>query len=161
YRISFAQTLIGIAIGAALGFILRFFLYQVDYRSTVETQFEDDEYYYYVKAVPKMDVHPEDKQLKKFVTTSRRKTLNDDPDRLAVYLGFEPEIDTGVFDDEEPAESSVMTNTKPLDATIEGVAAAEDAAMEVTTVVNMSTQTEELPVLETAAAVGDLFDDED
>ena len=87
--------------------------------------------------------------------------MNDDPDRLAVYLGFEPEIDTGVFDDEEPAESSVMTNTKPLDATIEGVAAAEDAAMEVTTVVNMSTQTEELPVLETAAAVGDLFDDED
>ena len=161
YRISFAQTLIGIAVGAALGFILRFFLYQVDYRSTVETQFEDDEYFYYVKAVPKMDVHPEDKQLKKFVTTSRRKTLHDDPDRLAVYLGFEPEIDTGVFDDEEPAESSVMTNTKPLDATIEGVAAAEDAAMEVTTVVNMSTQTEELPVLETAAAVGDLFDDED
>ena len=69
--------------------------------------------------------------------------------------------DRDVGDDEEPAESSEMTNTKPLDATIEGVAAAEDAAMEVTTVVNMSTQTEELPVLETAAAVGDLFDDED
>ncbi len=85
YRISFAQTIIGVAVGAAVGMVLRFFFYQVDYRSTVETRFEDDEYYYFVKAIPKMDVHPEDKQLKKFVTTNRRKAASEPQDRLAVY----------------------------------------------------------------------------
>ena len=37
-----------------VGEILEFFLFHVDYKRTERLQFEDDEYYYYVKAVPKI-----------------------------------------------------------------------------------------------------------
>ncbi len=35
-------------------FILKFFVFSVDYSHTEKVQFEDDDYYYYVKAVPKV-----------------------------------------------------------------------------------------------------------
>ena len=100
--ISFEWVLAGTLIGAGAGLLMTFFVFAGDYRSMVETEFEDDEYYYYVKAVPKMDVNPEEKQVKRFVTRPQEQH-NADRDRLAVYLGYEPEIDTGVFDDEDDA----------------------------------------------------------
>ena len=42
--------------------LLQFFAFSVDYSRTEYTQFEDDDYYYYVKAVPKLAVtRPEPK----------------------------------------------------------------------------------------------------
>ena len=63
----------GTIVSVIVGEILEFFLFHVDYKRTERLQFEDDEYYYYVKAVPKitgvkkngeykqteMPVHPE------------------------------------------------------------------------------------------------------
>ena len=43
----------------------------LDYSRVERVQFEDDEYYYYVKAVPKASVTQEDKKVKQI--TSRRK----------------------------------------------------------------------------------------
>ena len=37
-----------------LGFLLEFFFHRVDYRRTEYLQFDDNEYYYYVKAIPKI-----------------------------------------------------------------------------------------------------------
>ena len=37
-------------------YLLNIFILAVDYSRTEYTQFEDDEYYYYVKAVPKIKV---------------------------------------------------------------------------------------------------------
>jgi hypothetical protein len=49
--------LIAGTIGAViLSTILEFFLFNVDYTRTEYLQYEDDEYYYYVKAVPKMSI---------------------------------------------------------------------------------------------------------
>ena len=46
--------LIGSGIAAvAVGLVLEFLFFSVDYSRTEHIQFEDDEYYYYVKAVPK------------------------------------------------------------------------------------------------------------
>ena len=36
-----------------MALVISFFLYSVDYKRTRMLQFEDDDYYYYVKAVPK------------------------------------------------------------------------------------------------------------
>ena len=49
----------GILSGMAVGAVLAFFGFATDYAKTEFTQFEDDDYYYYVKAVPKIsaDVH--------------------------------------------------------------------------------------------------------
>ena len=43
----------------------------MDYSRTEKVQFEDDEYYYYVKAVPKMTVAAQTKTVKK-INTQRR-----------------------------------------------------------------------------------------
>lgn len=52
----------GIAIGA--GLVMEFFLFHLDYARTERVQFEDDEYYYYVKAVPKVYLSGQEKQVK-------------------------------------------------------------------------------------------------
>lgn len=44
--------------------VLQFFVFYVDYSRTEKVQFEDDEYYYYVKAVPKVTVAKPDKKVK-------------------------------------------------------------------------------------------------
>ena len=41
-------------IGAAAGFLVQFFCFSLDYRKVEYLQFEDDDYYYYVKAVSKL-----------------------------------------------------------------------------------------------------------
>lgn len=57
--------LIAGTIGAVvLAYILEFFLFHVDYSRTEMIQFEDDEYYYYVKAVPKMSISNKDVTVK-------------------------------------------------------------------------------------------------
>ena len=49
-----------------IGFVIEFFELGVDYSRTELTQFEDDEYIYYVKAVPKALVSESKKSVKKF-----------------------------------------------------------------------------------------------
>ena len=46
--------------------VLQFLFFNLDYTRTERVQFEDDEYYYYVKAVPKMYVPTTEKQVKSF-----------------------------------------------------------------------------------------------
>ena len=61
----------GTAAGAALAALFQFFVFSVDYSRTEYTQFEDDDYYYYVKAVPKLAVtRPEPKVQK--ISSARR-----------------------------------------------------------------------------------------
>ena len=57
---------VGSAVSALIAFALKFLFFHVDYMRTERVQFEDDEYYYYVKAVPKISVTQSKKQVKKF-----------------------------------------------------------------------------------------------
>lgn len=50
------STIFGTIISAGIVFILQFFIFAVDYSRTERIQFEDDDYVYYVKAVPKVNV---------------------------------------------------------------------------------------------------------
>ncbi|MCR5627468.1 MAG: ABC transporter permease [Lachnospiraceae bacterium] len=70
-NVSFASVLLGIIIGAVVGLILHFFVFSVDYSRTEYVQFEDEEYYYYVKAVPKLTVSATDLQVKKINRVNR------------------------------------------------------------------------------------------
>ena len=47
-----------------VGLVMQFFLFNVDYSRTETMQFEDDDYYYYVKAVPKLTISAPDKVVK-------------------------------------------------------------------------------------------------
>jgi hypothetical protein len=46
----------GTLVASGMALALQFFIFSVDYSRTEYVQFEDDEYYYYVKAVPKLSI---------------------------------------------------------------------------------------------------------
>lgn len=54
----------GNVVSVLLAIVLQFFVFNVDYSRTEKVQFEDDEYYYYVKAVPKVVVSRPQKKVK-------------------------------------------------------------------------------------------------
>lgn len=51
---SIGAAIIGLIVSVLIGIVLIFFIFNVDYSKAEYVQFEDDEYYYYVKAVPKI-----------------------------------------------------------------------------------------------------------
>lgn len=62
--LSVVSVLLGSIASLIIAIILQFFVFSVDYTRTEHLQFEDDEYYYYVKAVPKMTVAVSEKRVK-------------------------------------------------------------------------------------------------
>lgn len=69
-KISIIWLLLGSVLAVLIAKVLQFFVFNVDYSRTERVQFEDDEYYYYVKAVPKVTVAPAAKTVKK-INSSR------------------------------------------------------------------------------------------
>ncbi len=69
--------LFGMIFGNIISFmlvlVLQFFVFNVDYSRTEKVQFEDDEYYYYVKAVPKVVVSKPEKKVKQ-INSQKLKT---------------------------------------------------------------------------------------
>lgn len=80
----------GVLASALIGFILQFFFFNLDYTRTERVQFEDDEYYYYVKAVPKIYVANTEKKIKKFSGEDKPITRKD--------LAQEMDIDENLLD---------------------------------------------------------------
>lgn len=70
-NLSLIQVIFGVLISAGLALLLEFFVFLVDYSSTIRTQFEDDEYYYYVKAVPKLSVAPKERKVQAIVSPKK------------------------------------------------------------------------------------------
>ena len=68
--------IIGTALSLILAFALQFFVFSVDYTRTEHTQFEDDEYYYYVKAVPKINVTAPEMNVKRINAQRKKKNLS-------------------------------------------------------------------------------------
>lgn len=63
-HLSIVGVIVGSVVSVLLAKILEFFAFNVDYSRTELVQFEDDEYYYYVKAVPKNTVTAPQKRVK-------------------------------------------------------------------------------------------------
>lgn len=64
-RMSMVALLLGAAGSVLIAYAAQFILLPLDYLQTEYVQFEDDEYYYYVKAVPKMAISRPEVQVKK------------------------------------------------------------------------------------------------
>lgn len=71
--ISVAGLIGGSIVAVIVVTIIKFFVFNVDYARTEKVQFEDDEYYYYVKAVPK-NLPPRRKRVSR--EDKRRKTVD-------------------------------------------------------------------------------------
>lgn len=64
-------VIVQVIVSCLLMFVLKFFVFNVDYSRSEYLQYEDDDYYYYVKAVPKITIT----QKKHFV-----KTIGEEPE---------------------------------------------------------------------------------
>ena len=69
--VAVGQLILGILLSAVIAAVYKFFIFTVDYTRTEHVQFEDDDYYYYVKAVPKMNVSTPDVKVQKISTRKR------------------------------------------------------------------------------------------
>ena len=72
-NISLPWAILGTVLSFLLTVVLQFFIFHVDYSRTEKVQFEDDEYYYYVKAVPKVTVARPEKKVKQINGQRRSK----------------------------------------------------------------------------------------
>jgi hypothetical protein len=84
------QVFLAVLASACIGLILQFFFFNLDYTRTERVQFEDDEYYYYVKAVPKIYVSGTEKKVQKF--------SGDDTPITRKDLAQEMDIDENLLD---------------------------------------------------------------
>lgn len=83
------SIIVGTLLSAAIVLVLQFFKRVLDYTAVENVQFEDDDYYYYVKAVPKIDIA---------VPHLRIKRINDrqqeeEPEEKTEELEKEPEME--------------------------------------------------------------------
>lgn len=70
-NISLLGTFLGSCVSLVIVKLLEFFVFHVDYSRTEYAQFEDDEYYYYVKAIPKIMVAAPEKSVKRINSQKR------------------------------------------------------------------------------------------
>ena len=61
---SYTMMIFSGILGVVIGLFLEVNFFSVDYSRIENVQFEDDEYYYYVKAVPKVGVQMPEKRVK-------------------------------------------------------------------------------------------------
>lgn len=71
-----AGVIIGSVFSAAIAFVLQFFFFNLDYSRIERLQFEDDDYYYYVKAIPKSLVTEKDMKIKRFNGKTEKERLD-------------------------------------------------------------------------------------
>lgn len=64
-QVSYGILILGSLLTLVIAFVLKIFFFSVDYSRAEHLQFEDDEYYYYVKAIPKVSVAVPEKTVKK------------------------------------------------------------------------------------------------
>lgn len=81
-NIGFMGILVGLFLSIAVGYILNILFFGVDYSRTEKVQYEDDNYYYYVKAVPKYSVAATEVKVKKINTQKKRRVIEQDIDDM-------------------------------------------------------------------------------
>lgn len=64
-NISVGMAIFGILLGVLVGIVVEFFAFNVDFGRTEHVQFQDDEYYYYVKAIPKITLEAPQHKVKR------------------------------------------------------------------------------------------------
>ena len=81
--VSYVSIAVSACLGILVGLVLEFLFFSVDYSRTENIQFEDDEYYYYVKAVPKVGVSAPEKEVKRITGNKPQKQEDHSSDENA------------------------------------------------------------------------------
>lgn len=93
-EVEMAGMIIGSLITILISLVIHFFLFSVDYSRTERVQFEDEEYVYYVKAVPKMRVTSPEVNVKR-INAQKSQRTKAVPEREAEDSEEEDELPRG------------------------------------------------------------------
>ena len=99
---SILGIIFGCILSVGVGKVIEFFKFCVDYTRTERVQFEDDEYYYYVKAVPKMNVSAPEGKVKNINRSRERRPIRpsrQDPAPMDTAEMDTTELDSSYFGD--------------------------------------------------------------
>lgn len=72
------SVILGSLISGLLAYVIQFLRFTLDYSTVENVQFEDDDYYYYVKAVPKLRVTTPEVSIKTFTSTREYKEMEEE-----------------------------------------------------------------------------------
>ena len=112
-NLSILSALLGAIVTVIVCKGIEFFRFCLDYSRTEKVQFEDDEYYYYVKAVPKMTVSAPTNTVKKINTQRRPASQNARPAGQGRPSGQSRSGGQNVRSAEGSARSVVTERTAP------------------------------------------------
>lgn len=104
--IRYGMLIIGAILSICVAFVLQLFIFAVDYSRAEKVEYEDDDYYYYVKAIPKISVaapqktvkhiNKEDEEKAEAQTKekkSKKPTREATPDELLLQQSLKDELD--------------------------------------------------------------------
>lgn len=125
-NISFMALIVGSAVAVAICVVLEFFLFNVDYMRRENLEFEDDNYVYYVKAIPKVAITATKRTVKKINDNNETEILDAKAIREKNEKsnnGNELDDKTRVLTDDESAKNEEKINqmlfTKSLEKELE------------------------------------------
>lgn len=97
---SISMMIVGHIVAIVIGLILNLFLFSVDYSATEIVQFEDDDYVYYVKAIPKIAIKSKSITIKKINEHTKDSNASEELEVDNIELDSEESIIT-VTEEEE------------------------------------------------------------
>ncbi|MDO5337397.1 MAG: hypothetical protein Q4E89_08055 [Eubacteriales bacterium] len=102
-NVNMAELIVSTLISVLIGIVLEFFVFGGDYTRTERLEYEDDEYYYYVKAVPKASVATTARSIKKITSAP----VTEEERRKAETS--RPAYANPIFDNEDTEAGDVFT----------------------------------------------------
>lgn len=112
FSIPVASQVIFTVVAVLLGIVLEFFVFGGDYTRTERLEYEDDDYYYYVKAVPKALVATSERSIKKI----NGEPMRDEKKQTERVVNFSAPLFQGVVPPEQPkAEQDPAENTAAIE----------------------------------------------
>ena len=113
---SVVMVVIGSVIGGLLAAVIQFMGCTLDYARKESLQFEDDDYYYYVKAVPKIQITQAERTVKTYGKKPKKakksKKGSSDAEEMTVVEEVSREAKKQVYEDLEPAKT--VPEQKPV-----------------------------------------------
>ena len=107
-----ATQIVFTVVAVLLGIVLEFFVFGGDYTRTERLEYEDDDYYYYVKAVPKALVATSERSIKKI----NGEPMRDEKKQTERVVNFSAPLFQGVVPPEQPkAEQDPAENTVAIE----------------------------------------------
>ena len=116
---SVAMVVVGSVIGGLLAALAQFMGCTLDYAGKESLQFEDDDYYYYVKAIPKIQITQAERTVKTYGKKQKKAKKFKKDSKHAEERSFEEQTEMAVTDDPSAYNTQEPARTAPTQAPVD------------------------------------------